>query len=84
MIKDISFKKYFIQALSVGFAFASGFTGNAVTCYCIYLLMSSGRLLWSERETGDTGVAVAEMASPGPWEEAHSLNLFTTKAVECR
>lgn len=26
------------------------------------------RLFWSERETGNTGVAVTEMASPGPWE----------------
>lgn len=41
--------------------------------------MSSGRLLWSE--TGDTGVAVAEMASPGPWEEGHSLSLFPQKQL---
>lgn len=77
MIKDISF----IQALSVGVCFYRGFPGNAVTCYCIYLLMSSGRLFWSERETGNAGVAVTEMASPGPWQEGHSPEPFFHKST---
>lgn len=38
--------------------------------------MCSGGLFWSERQTGNSGVAVTEMASPGPWEEGHSPEPF--------
>lgn len=38
--------------------------------------MSSGGLFWSERETGNSAVAVTEMLSPGPWEDRHSPEPF--------
>lgn len=47
----------------------------------MYLLMSSGHLFWSGRETGNTGVALTEMASPGPWEEGHSPEPFFHKST---
>lgn len=48
---------------------------------CCNLLMSSGRLFWSGRETGNTGVALTEMAPPGPWEEGHNPEPFFHKTT---